>query len=158
MREIIRPMQRTDIARVYEVECSCFRSPWSKMAFVGELRNDVAHYFVLEINGIVEGYAGMWVLFDEAHITNIAVMKAWRGRGCATRLLYKMMEVALLLGAKLMTLEVRKSNLAAQRLYSLLGFFQNGCRPRYYADSNEDALILWNTDMQKTLDNRRKRL
>lgn len=155
MREVIRPMQRADVGRVHEIECACFRSPWSKMALMGELRNDVAHYRVLELDGVIEGYAGMWVLFDEAHVTNVAVMAAQRRRGCGEKLMRAMMESALLLGAKMMTLEVRENNLTAQRLYQRLDFFQNGYRPRYYADSGEGALILWNTDIQKTLEHGR---
>ena len=156
MSELIRPMQRADVGRVHEIECACFSSPWSKMALLGELRNDVAHYHVLECDGVIAGYAGMWVLFDEAHITNIAVMREFRNRGCAERLMRSMMESALLLGATMMTLEVREHNETAQRLYARLDFIQNGFRPRYYQDSGEGALILWNTDIKKTLENGRQ--
>ncbi len=155
MAEIIRPMQRADIGRVHDIECACFRSPWSKLALMGELKNDVAHYHVLEIDGVLEGYAGMWVLFDEAHITNVAVMKDRRRTGCGERLMRSMMESALLLGARMMTLEVRENNLTAQRLYQRLGFQQNGYRPRYYGDTGEGALILWNMDIQNTLEHGR---
>lgn len=157
MTETIRPMRRADVARVHEIECACFRSPWSKMALMGELRNDVAHYLVLELEGVIEGYAGMWVLFEEAHITNVAITEPWRGQGLAEHLMRAMMQRARSLGARVMTLEVRENNLPAQRLYKRLGFFQNGYRPRYYADSGEGALILWNMDIQKTLDNGRNK-
>ena len=152
MSELIRPMQRSDVPRVHEIECACFRSPWSKMALMGELRNDAAHYHVLEIDGTIVGYAGMWVLFDEAHITNIAVLSEYRNHGCAERIMRSMMQSALLLGAKMMTLEVREHNETAKRLYQRLDFAQNGYRPRYYQDSGEGALILWNMDIQKTLE------
>lgn len=157
MTENIRPMRRADVPRVHEIECACFRSPWSKMALMGELRNDVAHYLVLELDGAIEGYAGMWVLFEEAHITNVAITEPWRGQGLAELLMRAMMRRACSLGAKVMTLEVRENNLSAQRLYKRLGFIQNGYRPRYYADSGEGALILWNMDIQKTLDKGRNR-
>ena len=150
--ETIRPMRREDVGRVYELECMCFRSPWSKAAFTGELKNDVAYYHVLERDGVIGGYAGMWVLFDEAHITNVAVMEPWRGQGCAERLMRAMMASARALGARAMTLEVRENNAPAQRLYQRLDFFQNGYRPGYYADSGEGALILWNRDIRKTLE------
>jgi len=156
MSENIRPMQRADIARIHEIECACFLSPWSKSSLMGELRNDAAHYLVMEIDDKIEAYAGMWVLFDESHLTNVAVMESFRNQGCAKRLMDAMMERALLFGAKLMTLEVRENNTAAQHLYAQLGFVQQGYRPRYYTDTGEGALILWNTDIQKTLDNRRK--
>ncbi len=147
----IRPMTRRDVPNVHDIECICFRSPWSKMALLGELRNDVAHYHVLEQDGKIAGYAGMWVLFEEAHITNVAVLPEYRCRGNATRLMLSMMESASLLGATSMTLEVRENNLHAQHMYAKLDFAQNGYRPRYYSDTGEGALLLWNTDIQNTL-------
>lgn len=147
----IRPMTRRDVPTVHDIECICFRSPWSKMALMGELKNDVAHYHVLEQDGQIAGYAGMWVLFEEAHITNVAVLPAYRRRGNATRLMLSMMESASLLGATSMTLEVRENNVNAQRMYSKLGFQQNGYRPRYYSDTGEGALLLWNMNIQNTL-------
>ena len=158
MTETIRPMRREDIGRVHELECLCFRTPWSKTALMGELKNEAAHYRVLERDGVIGGYAGMWVVLDEAHITNVAVMEPWRGQGCAERLMRAMMAMACTLGAELMTLEVRETNAPAQRLYRRLDFIQNGYRPRYYADSGEGALILWNTDIRKTLEKGRREL
>ena len=147
----IRLMTRQDVPLVHNIECICFRSPWSKMALLGELRNDVAHYHVLTCDGRIIGYAGMWVLFDEAHMTNIAVLPEYRSRGFATRLMLSMMETASLLGATSMTLDERENNLTAQRMYGKLGFTQNGYRPRYYGDTGEGALLLWNTDIQNTI-------
>ena len=147
----IRPMTRADVPAVHAIERVCFRTPWSKAALFAELRNDVAHYHVLMQDGRVVGYAGMWVLFEEAHITNVAVLPEYRRRGCAERLMLSMMESAVLLGATAMTLEVRENNLAAQSLYHKLDFLQNGYRPRYYEDTGEGALLLWNTDIKRTL-------
>ena len=151
MNETIRHMEKRDVAAVHDIECICFRSPWSKMALMGELRNDVAHYHVLEADGVIVGYAGMWVLFDESHVTNVAVLPKYRNRGYATRLMLSMMESARTLGATTM-LEVREHNLTAQRMYAKLDFSQNGYRPRYYDDTGEGALLLWNTDIKKTLE------
>lgn len=153
--EIIRPMTKRDVPRVHEIECACFRSPWSKMAFYGEFRNDVAHYLVIESDGVIVGYGGMWVLFEEAHLTNVAILAPYRRQGRGRRLLLAMMEHAAKFGAEKMTLEVRESNLTAQRLYAKLDFAQNGLRPRYYSDTGEDALLLWNMDIQKTLERER---
>jgi len=75
---LFRPMQKADVERVAELERICFRTPWSRAALAGELKNDVAHYLVGECDGRVIAYAGMWVLFDEAHITNVAVDPAFR--------------------------------------------------------------------------------
>lgn len=148
----IRAMARRDVPRVHELECICFRTPWSKLALFGELRNDVAHYRVAELDGQIIGYAGMWVLFEEAHLTNVAVAPEYRRKGYAMQLLLAMMECAKQNGATMMTLEVRESNLGAQNLYRQMDFVQNGLRPRYYSDTGEAALLLWNMDIQKTME------
>ena len=148
---ILRPMTRGDVNRVYEIECACFRSPWSKNALAGELRNSVANYLVLEKDGLIVGYAGMWVLFDEAHITNVAVMADQRKQGYGEIIMRGMMALALEKGATQMTLEVRENNFVAQRLYGRLDFVQNGFRPRYYDDTGEGALLMWNRNIEETL-------
>ena len=154
---IIRPMKREDVPRVHEIECACFRSPWSKNALLGELRNDVAHYLVMELDGELIGYGGMWVLFEEAHVTNVAIMPDYRKRGLGRMLMLAMMERAIKYDAEKMTLEVRESNLVAQHLYEKLDFYQNGFRARYYSDTGEGAMILWNSDIQKTLKRERQK-
>ncbi len=154
--EIIRPMERKDVNRVHEIECTCFRSPWSKLALAGELRNEVAHYLVMEADGVICGYGGMWLLFEEAHVTNVAIMPEYRGQGRGKRLMLAMMRHAIKRGAEKMTLEVREGNLVAQRLYAKLGFEQNGFRKGYYSDTGEGALILWNEDIQQTIDRERQ--
>ncbi len=151
-QEIIRPMVRQDVSRVHEIECACFRSPWSKLALLGELRNDVAHYLVMEADGVICGYGGMWVLFEEAHVTNVAIMPDYRNKGRGRRLMLAMMRHAVLHGAEKMTLEVRENNLVAQRLYAALDFEQNGFRPGYYSDTGEGAKLLWNYDIKWTLE------
>ena len=149
----IRPMARPDVPSVHDIERVCFRSPWSKMALFGELRNDVARYLVVVRDGKIIGYAGMWVLFDEAHVTNVAILPEHRRKGYAKRLMLAMMECAFRLDASMMTLEVRAGNLGAQSLYQGLDFQQNGLRPRYYSDTGEDALLMWNMDIRQTLKN-----
>ncbi len=150
--ETVRPMERADVNRVHEIECTCFRSPWSKLALAGELRNDVAHYLVMEADGVICGYGGMWLLFEEAHITNVAIMPEYRGQGRGRRLMLAMMRHAVKRGAEKMTLEVRENNTVAQRLYAGLDFEQNGFRPGYYSDTGEGAKLLWNNDIQQTID------
>ena len=151
MNVVFREMRKADVGRVHEIECACFRTPWSKLSLIGELRNDIAVYLVAECNGIVAGYGGMWVLYDEAHVTNIAVMPDFRRNGIARALMLQLMEHAIARGATSMTLEVRESTLPAQTLYTQLGFVQNGFRPRYYTDTGEGAKLLWNTDIAKTV-------
>lgn len=147
----IRPMTRADLERVYEIECVCFRTPWSLRALSGELHNRAAHYLVAEEEAQVMGYAGMWSLFDEAHITNIAVLPEYRRLGCGRRVMLAAMRLALEKGASMMTLEVREHNDAAIRMYHELGFLQDGFRPRYYDDTGEGALIMWNKDIRQTV-------
>ncbi len=88
------------------------------------------------------GYAGMWIMVDEAHITTIAVRETWRGRGLGELLLASLVRAASRAGAERLTLEVRISNHAAQTLYRKYGFHQEGVRRRYYSDNNEDAYIM----------------
>lgn len=151
-QEIIRPMERADVNRVHEIECTCFRSPWSRLALLGELRNDVAHYLVMEEDGLIIGYGGMWLLFEEAHVTNVAIMPDYRGKRRGRRLMLAMMRHAVQRGAEKMTLEVRETNMVAQKLYAGLNFEQNGFRAGYYSDTGEGAMLLWNEDIQQTLD------
>lgn len=139
-----RRMQWSDIDRILEIERQSFSAPWSRAAFEGELaRNCFAIYIVAEIGRRVVGYAGMWVILDEAHITNIAVDPAYRGKKLGENLLRQMMELAVGNGASRMTLEVRVSNKTAQNLYQKLGFRSCGIRKGYYSDNREDAVIMW---------------
>jgi ribosomal-protein-alanine N-acetyltransferase len=92
--------------------------------------------------GRVVGYAGMWLVIDEAHITTIAVRERERGKGYGELLLESLVEAAIEMGADRVTLEVRVSNEVAQNLYAKYGFKREGVRPRYYSDNNEDAYIM----------------
>ena len=149
---VVRPMTKRDISRVSEIEVQSFRSPWSKLSLLGELHNDVARYYVAEDEGRVIGYGGMWLLFDEAHITNIAIAPERRGEHLGRYLLYGMMEAAVARGAEKMTLEVRETNLRAQNLYYSFDFTKQGFRKRYYDDTGEGAYLLWNEDLSATVE------
>ncbi|SFX71064.1 ribosomal-protein-alanine N-acetyltransferase [Thermoactinomyces sp. DSM 45891] len=141
-----RSMVVDDIPQVLDVERDAFPHPWTGQAFRDELTtNPFARYLVLEIEGTVVGYCGMWVIIDEAHITNIAVHSRCRGKGFGELLLRYAMEFSTLYGAEKMTLEVRASNQIAQQLYKKLDFEVTGLRPNYYSDNKEDALIMWVT-------------
>ena len=91
----------------------------------------------------VVGYAGLWLMIDEAHITTIAVHPKYRGEGLGELLVVKMIDTALEIGARWLTLEVRKSNQVAQALYRKYTFKEMGVRRRYYSDDGEDALVMW---------------
>jgi ribosomal-protein-alanine acetyltransferase len=115
-------------------------------AFVKELD------FVMEKDGEIIGYCGMWVLFEEAHITNIAIHPKLRGQGYGKQLLHASMRAAASFGAEMMTLEVRETNTVAQSMYAEMDFLQQGRRKRYYSDTGEDALLLWNRNMLDTIE------
>ena len=95
-----------------------------------------------ELKSIV-GYAGIWVMTDEAHITTIASHPDVRGQGVGELLLVALIHRAIEIGARWMTLEVRASNSVAQNLYRKYTFKEMGVRRRYYSDNGEDALVMW---------------
>ncbi|MGD0796019.1 MAG: ribosomal protein S18-alanine N-acetyltransferase [Dehalococcoidales bacterium] len=90
----------------------------------------------------IVGFSGIWMMADEAHITNIAVRQPYQGKGIGGMLLIATIDMAWELKASLLTLEVRASNLTAQQLYSRYGFKQTGLRRGYYLDNREDAVIM----------------
>lgn len=148
----ICPMKPEHLDRVVAVEEACFSAPWSRNTFLNELtENPYASYIVAVKGDQVTGYAGTWLVLDEAHITNVAVAPSWRRQGIARRLMEHMILLALHQGARRMTLEVRRSNLSAQQLYLSLGFQSAGIRPGYYTDNNEDAVIMWLDDLPAAL-------
>ncbi len=140
---IIRDMCAADIEQILEIERQSFQSPWSRAAFESELKNLLAHYLLLVEDDKVIGYAGFWQILDEGHITNVALLPTYRGRGLAKRLIGQLIDRARQLNIVQMTLEVRPSNAVARQLYTSFGFSVEGRRPRYYSDSGEDALIMW---------------
>jgi ribosomal-protein-alanine N-acetyltransferase len=88
------------------------------------------------------GFAGFWIMAGEAHITNIAVREQHRRQGIGELLLISLTDLAIELGARLITLEVRTSNITAQSLYSKYGFTQVGLRRGYYTDNREDGVLM----------------
>ncbi|MDD4600336.1 Ribosomal-protein-alanine acetyltransferase [bioreactor metagenome] len=139
----IRPMQAEDIDAVLTIEHQSFSLPWSREAFQAEVCNNLACYLVMEMDGLMIGYGGMWIVLDEAHITNVAILPDYREQGLGKRLFASMIHQANSRGTIRMTLEVRVSNTAAQKLYKGFGFTVCGLRRGYYTDNQEDALIMW---------------
>ncbi|MDO7907232.1 ribosomal protein S18-alanine N-acetyltransferase [Paenibacillus sp. JX-17] len=141
---VFRMMRLEDIPDVLVIEEESFTLPWTQEAFRNELTNNhFARYMIMELDHQPIGYAGMWTIMDEAHITNIAVRTAYRGRKLGERLLDELMRTAAYMGMVRMTLEVRVSNHVAQGLYEKKGFRPAGLRKGYYSDNNEDAMIMW---------------
>ncbi|MHA0856504.1 ribosomal protein S18-alanine N-acetyltransferase [Paenibacillus sp. CMAA1364] len=139
-----RKMSLEDIPDVMIIEHDAFTLPWSETAFRNELMNNLfAYYIVMEKHGHPIGYAGMWTIVDEAHITNVAILEAYRGCGLGESILDELMKSAMHQGMERMTLEVRVSNDIARRLYEKKGFKSVGVRKGYYSDNLEDAMIMW---------------
>ncbi|MBM7655732.1 ribosomal protein S18-alanine N-acetyltransferase [Neobacillus cucumis] len=141
---VFRYMREEDIDQVLEVEHASFTTPWSREAFYNEIHNNkFAVYIVLEEDNKIIGYCGTWIVIDEAHVTNIAILPEYRGKRLGDALLSKLISVAREMGARSMTLEVRVTNHVAQSLYRKFGFQNGGIRKNYYSDNQEDALIMW---------------
>ena len=140
----VRPMVMTDVDGVMAVEQDSFLTPWSRSAFEEELaQNRLARYIVAVENGEIVGYAGTWLVINEAHVTNVAVSGQRRREGIGRLLMQKLRDLARENDMESMTLEVRVSNAAARHLYEQLGFVEAGIRKNYYSETKEDALILW---------------
>ncbi|MFD2760295.1 ribosomal protein S18-alanine N-acetyltransferase [Lentibacillus juripiscarius] len=141
---MIRKVDRTDIDGVMEVERLSFSVPWPKDIMVQELaENTHAHYFGMFVDGKMVGYAGMWHVIDDAQITTIAVIPDFRGQKLGEKLFLYVMQEAVRMGAKRLSLEVRVSNVAAQRMYRKFGLVPGGVRKNYYTDNQEDAIVMW---------------
>ncbi len=142
---------KTEICHIDDIttiEKLSFTIPWTKNAFVQELKNNkFAIYLSAKIENKVVGYAGMWKIFDEGHITNIAVHPEFRQIGIGSKLLEGLINISKKVNITKMTLEVRRSNKSAQTLYMKYGFKAAGIRKEYYADNGEDAVIMWNKSL-----------
>ena len=140
---VVDRMTVDDLPAVHEIEQQSFSTPWPAHAYRQELeQNKLAHYLVARFADHVVGFAGTWMLVDEAHVTTFATRAEWRRQGVGERLLIALIDLAISRGANEATLEVRPSNTPAIRLYEKFGFKVVGARPRYYTDNNEDALIM----------------
>jgi ribosomal-protein-alanine N-acetyltransferase len=144
----VATMRLADIPAVHEIERLSFNVPWPSYASEQELRsNRLAHYVVARAGERVVGFAGVWLMADESHITTFGVHPASRRQGVGARMMLALAELSLKIGAARMTLEVRVSNEAAQRLYRRFGFVVTGRRQRYYTDDGEDALIMTTSEL-----------
>jgi len=141
---IIRQARPEDADDIYEIERLCFPDPWSKDSICYELEeNPRAFYVVAEHSGQVVGYAGLWWIEDEGHITNVAVKPGFRHRKIAEGIVGVLLEFTLSEGIRHHTLEVRRGNEPAINLYNKFGFVVEGVRKGYYKFEGEDALIMW---------------
>lgn len=139
---LVRKMTEQDLDEVMLIEHESFSLPWSRDSYAGELKNHFANYFICDHAGEIAGYAGIWVVFEEAHVTNVAVAKKFRSRGIGKALMQELEKTARFKKATRIFLEVRPSNKVAINLYENLEFIQTGLRKAYYHDNGEDALIM----------------
>jgi ribosomal-protein-alanine N-acetyltransferase len=140
----ITAMKTEHLEQVFEIERGSFSSPWSYKELLREItENNMAVYIVALYEGNVVGYAGLWHIITEGHITNVAVKEEYRGRGVGRLIMRRLIEAARERAMTGVTLEVRVSNQNAQRMYTSLGFKPEGFRKAYYDDTKEDAVIMW---------------
>ncbi|MEB3205943.1 MAG: ribosomal protein S18-alanine N-acetyltransferase [Vampirovibrionales bacterium] len=144
----IRRMRPGDVAQIMPIESVSFgRQHWSDESFVNEMNNVIGRYYVLshqiapDTEKII-GYAGIWLVLDEAHLTTIAVSPDYRGQSLGELLLVHTLDYLMGRIIHSYTLEVRSSNTGAQALYLKYGFEILGLRPKYYQDTKEDGLIM----------------
>ena len=141
--EIAR-MRRRHLRGVMAIERQVYPRPWSPSLFIAEMSEPSnRNYIVARTGRDVVGYAGMICYGDEAHITTIAVDPEHQRRKIGTRLMYELIESAIDMGARAVSLEVRVSNWGAQHMYTRFGFRPVGIRKNYYQETNEDALVMW---------------
>lgn len=141
-------MRRKHLRQVLRIEEACYPRPWTAALFLSELaQRTTRRYTVASVGPLVVGYAGLMLVVDEGHVTNVAVDPAWWGRGVAGWLLLDLARAAPSQGARHLTLEVRVGNDRAQALYRRFGFAPAGIRRGYYPETGEDAIVMWATDI-----------
>jgi ribosomal-protein-alanine N-acetyltransferase len=144
----IQPLKLADLDSVMEIERLSFKSPWSRQVFAEELARSWAHVDVVRKilpglgAGSIVAFCNYWLVADEVHVLNLASHPQERRTGHASRLLAHVVEYARRADCRLVTLEVRRSNEVAQRLYRRFAFKAVGIRPNYYVDDQEDAVIM----------------
>ena len=139
----IRPMKVKDFNQILKIERESFSSPWTIKAFNKELNNNYGYYLVAVKEEQVVGYIGVWFVLDEAHITTLAIKINYRRQGIAIKLLKRIIKDSREDNINKITLEVRRSNKVAQKLYKKIGFVSIGFVEEYYTDNQEDALLMW---------------
>ena len=134
------PLKREYISEILEIEKLSFQEPWTREMFERELSLPMSRFFIFKYNNKVAGYAAGWLILDEAHITNIAVHPEYRNKGLGRQALEFLVEDMYIKGARKALLEVRETNVAANKLYTSAGFKAVGFREKYY--KNEGAILM----------------
>ena len=138
-----RVCEEKDLPFVMELDREAFFDSWSWDTWQKELQNKIAVWIVEELEKQIVGYAGIWVVAGEAQVMRLAVKQELRNQGLGLALTRALLQKAWDAGADAVTLEVRESNMAAQKVYERCGFMSEGVRPNYYEDTHEGAVIMW---------------
>jgi ribosomal-protein-alanine N-acetyltransferase len=146
---IIRKMTEADLSQVCTIEQETFSDPWSEEDFISSLKKPDNGYMVAEADGVIAGYCGYWGIAGEGYIYNVAVKKDFRRHRIGYQMLKTLLDESLDRGITSFTLEVRRSNEAAIRLYETLGFESAGIRRDFYTKPKEDAVIMWLKPLQQ---------
>ncbi len=142
-------LEQAHIPKILEIEQVTHTAPWSQRSFENELEHKYGIFLVGLLEGEVSAYGGVWILVDEAHVTNVVVKSELRGQGIGRRLMIELLTKAREKGAVCATLEVRATNPTAIHLYEDLGFVQSTVRKQYYPDNKEDAVVMMLNDLLK---------
>jgi ribosomal-protein-alanine N-acetyltransferase len=144
----LAPFRRTHVRDVLLIERKVYPRPWSAGLFFSEINQRKTRYYIVALSGgEVVGYGGLMVHAEEGHITTIAVDPEWQRRGIGVRVMVDLITEARARGARTVALEVRVANWPAQRMYARFGFRPVGIRKNYYAETGEDALVMWVDDI-----------
>jgi ribosomal-protein-alanine N-acetyltransferase len=143
-KPIILPMLASDLSAVQRIAEVCFPVPWTRDEFQKELARDYSVLRVLRpsLTEPVCAFANYWLVTDEIQLMNVATLPESRQQGHASALLHDLLQQAREREARLVTLEVRRSNLPARALYRKFGFMEQGIRQQYYSDNGEDAVVM----------------
>ena len=141
------PMRRKHLREVLRIEQSEYVRPWTSTLFTSELAQRTSRrYTVATIGPVLAGYAGLMLVEDQGHVNTLTVDKNWHRRGIGSVLLIDLARAAVGAGARHLTLEVREHNEPAKAMYTKFGFAPIGIRRNYYAETGEDAIVMWAGD------------
>ncbi len=138
----VRKLQLADLPWLLAMDAAAFSEAWTKDIWQEELNGRLSHYITLEQDGVPVAYGGFWLVAGEAQIMRLAVAPVYQGHGLGLFLVESLVKTARSLLAEEITLEVRASNVPAQRTYQHMGFMVCGRRPKYYKDNGEDAILM----------------
>ena len=141
-RPVVCRLSKAAAADLAVIESESNTPPWPEKHFLQEFSNSFSHVFGARRDGVIAGFLVIHVAADEGHIVNFGVRKNFRGQGIGRALLEAVLRELHERAVRWVTLEVRRSNAVAQRLYNSVGFAEAGVRAKYYSDDGEDALVL----------------